>query len=50
MNIVSIEKGEALTTSLAIAEGVDNPHKAVIQLIRQNLSDFEEFGGLAFEM
>ena len=50
MNIVSIEKGEALTTSLAIAEGVGNPHKAVIQLIRQNLNDFEEFGRVPFEM
>jgi len=49
-NIVSIINGEALTTSLAIAEGVGNPHKAVIQLIRQNIGDIEDFGPLAFEM
>lgn len=44
------ETGDAVTTSLAIAEGVGNPHKSVIQLIRQNTSDLEEFGPLAFEM
>jgi phage antirepressor YoqD-like protein len=42
--------GCPVTTSLAIAEGVGNPHKSVIQLIRQNTSDMEEFGPLAFEM
>jgi len=49
-NIVSIVNGQALTTSLAIAEGVGGAHKSVIQLIRQNTSDLEEFGGVAFEM
>ncbi|MAD75396.1 MAG: phage regulatory protein/antirepressor Ant [Rheinheimera sp.] len=39
-----------ITTSLAIAEGVGGTLKSVIQLIRQNASDFEEFGPLAFEM
>ena len=48
-NIVSITNGEALTTSLAIAEGVGNQHKNVIELIRANLSDFEGFGRVAFE-
>jgi phage antirepressor YoqD-like protein len=42
--------GSPVTTSEAIAEGVGNPHKSVIQLIRQNASDLEEFGPLAFEM
>lgn len=49
-NIVSIVDGKALTTSMAIAEGVGNPHKTVIQLIRQNTEDLGEFGNLAFEM
>lgn len=49
-NIVLIENGEAVTTSAAIAEGVGNPHKSVIQLIRQNQDDLEEFGSLAFQM
>lgn len=50
-SIVSLNKsGKPVTTSLAIADGVGNPHKSVIQLIRQNISDLEEFGGVAFEM
>lgn len=49
-NIVSITNGEPVTSSLAIAEGVGNSHKTVIQLIRGNISDLEEFGTLAFEM
>ncbi|UNE54390.1 Rha family transcriptional regulator [Bartonella machadoae] len=40
----------AVTTSLKIAEGVRHTHKTVMQLVRQNIKDFEEFGSLAFEM
>lgn len=39
-----------ITTSLAIAEGVGNPHASVIKVIRQNIADFEEFGPLGFEI
>jgi phage regulator Rha-like protein len=42
--------GEPFTTSLVIAEGTANEHRAVLQLIRNNLDDFEEFGLVAFEM
>lgn len=38
-----------ITTSLAIAEGVGNPHASVIKVIRQNASDLEEFGLLDFK-
>lgn len=48
-NIVTIVNDEALTTSLTIAEGVERPHKNVLELVRNNLSDFEEFGRVAFE-
>jgi anti-repressor protein len=48
--IVQIHQGQPTTTSLAIAEGVGNQHKAVIQLIRQNADDLQEFGLLTFEM
>lgn len=48
-SIVSIIDGQSVTTSLAIAEGVGNPHKSVIQLVRDYLDDLEEFGGVAFE-
>lgn len=51
-NLVSfnLENGNVLTSSLIIADQVDNQHKSVIQLIRQNLVDLEEFGRVAFEM
>jgi len=48
--IVSIKSGEAVTTSLAIAEGTDVEHKAVIQLVRTYQDDLEEFGRVTFEM
>lgn len=49
-NIVTCQSGVPVTTSLAIAEGVGNTHKTVIQLIRKNFDDLQEFGSLAFEM
>lgn len=42
--------GEARVSTLVIAEGTDNKHKAVIQLVRKYQADLEEFGSLAFEM
>lgn len=48
--IVQVADGVATTTSMRIANGTDNEHRAVLQLIRDNLADFEEFGGVAFEM
>jgi len=49
-NIVTLnDTGCPVTTSLAIAEGVGNPHSSVIKLIRQNTSDLEEFGLLDFK-
>ncbi|VEJ44910.1 Rha family transcriptional regulator [Bartonella vinsonii] len=50
-NLVTINNDSiAVTTSLKIAEGVGNTHKTVIQLVRQHIEDFEEFGRVAFEM
>ncbi|WP_375614226.1 MULTISPECIES: Rha family transcriptional regulator [unclassified Bartonella] len=49
-NLVTINNGIAVTTSLKVAEGVGNTHKTVIQLVRKNIKDFEEFGRVAFEM
>jgi phage regulator Rha-like protein len=48
--VVIAPDGTALTDSLIISEGTDTEHRAVLQLIRNNLADFEEFGGVAFEM
>lgn len=50
MVLVAISGDKLVTTSLAIAEGTGNEHKAVIQLIRNYQSDLEQFGGVTFEM
>ena len=44
------EQGNAFTTSLVIADGTGNEHRAVLQLVKNNIKDFEEFGRVAFEM
>ena len=49
-SIVTLSGNLPVVSSTAIAEGVGREHKSVIQLVRQNLSDFEEFGPLTFEM
>ncbi|AYD83919.1 antirepressor [Gordonia phage Getalong] len=43
------DDGEPTTTSLVIAEGTGNQHKNVLELVRNNIADFEEFGGVAFQ-
>ncbi len=40
---------EAVTTSLAIAEGAQVQHKNVLELIRKNINDFNEFNPIAFK-
>lgn len=49
-NLIAIIDGEPMTTSLALAEGTGNEHRAVIQLIRKYADDLQQFGTLAFEM
>lgn len=49
-NIVSVIDGQTVTTSIAIADGVGNPHSSVIKLIRQNVSDLNDFGMVRFEI
>lgn len=44
------ENGVLITTSLIVAEGTGAQHRAVLQLIKQNQQDFEEFGRVEFEM
>lgn len=48
-DLVTLEAGVATTTSLKIAEGTDVQHKNVLELIRDNIDDFAEFGRVAFE-
>ena len=42
--------GEFVVTSETIANGAGVEHRAVLQLIGNNIADFEEFGAVAFEM
>ncbi|WP_454113591.1 phage antirepressor KilAC domain-containing protein [Microbacterium maritypicum] len=42
--------GEFVVTSETIANGAGVEHRAVLQLIGNNIADFEEFGTVAFEM
>lgn len=49
-DLVIIEGNEACTTSLAIAEGTNNKHRAVLQLIKTHSDNLGEFGRVSFEM
>lgn len=50
MELVTINNGNAVTTSLAIAEGTQSEHASVIKLVRTYVTDLEEFGPLGFEI
>lgn len=47
--VTAADDGTLTTTSIIIADGVGNQHKNVLELIKKNLSDFEDFGRVAFE-
>lgn len=49
-SLVTVIDGEAVTNSYVIAEGAGAEHRSVVQLLRNNLSDFEEFGRVRFEI
>lgn len=48
--IVSVIDGQAVTTTLAIAEGTEVEHASIIKLVRTYLPDLEEFGPCRFEI
>lgn len=49
--LITIDKdGVAVVDSTTIADGVKVEHRAVLQLIRKYIPDFEAFGRVAFEM
>lgn len=48
--LVTVIDGVAATTTLRVAHGTGTEHRAVLQLVRTYLDDFEEFGMVAFEM
>lgn len=47
--LVLLHHNEPMTTSLAIAEGVQLQHKNVIELIRKHIEPLSNFGRVAFE-
>lgn len=49
MDLVTLNGDQAVTTSLAIAEGTENDHASVIKLVRTYAVDLEEFGLLDFK-
>jgi anti-repressor protein len=49
-DLVIIRNGDLVTTTSAIAAGTANTHEAVIRLVRTHQGDFEEFGGVRFEI
>lgn len=49
-DLVTLHGGQPFTSTLAIAEGTENEHKSVLQLVRTYLNDFDEFGRVTFEM
>ena len=49
IEIVNVENGEPMTTTLQIALGLGLQHKNVVQMVRTYLPDFQEFGLVAFK-
>lgn len=48
--LVFARNGQALTTSVIIAENTNNTHQAMLKLVRGYLNDFEAFGRIGFEI
>ena len=48
--VIAGDSGELLTTTAAIAEGVERDHASVIRLVREHLDDLEDFGRVGFEI
>lgn len=48
--LVDTRSGTLITNSFIVSEGTQSQHASVIRLVRDNLQDFEEFGGVGFEI
>lgn len=48
--VIAGESGELLTTTAAIAEGIERDHASVIRLVREHQDDLEDFGRVGFEI
>ena len=49
-NLVEEKDGELLTSSFVISENIGYEHRTILQLIRQNINDFTEFGRVTSQM
>lgn len=49
VNIIERD-GDLVVSSVSLAAGAGVEHRAVLQLINNNIADFEDFGTVAFEM
>jgi phage regulator Rha-like protein len=47
--LVFFHNGQWVTTTVAIAQGMEAEHAAVLQFIREHLADLEKFGHVTFE-
>ncbi len=47
--LVFFHNGQWVTTTMAIAQGMEAEHVAVLQFIREHLADLEKFGHVVFE-
>ena len=48
--LVLLHHNEPMTTSLAISEGTENTHEAILKMVRKYLSSLQEFGRVGFEI
>lgn len=48
--LVLLRHNEPMTTSLAIAEGTENTHDAILKMVRKYISSLQEFGRVGFEI
>lgn len=48
-DLVTIQNGSPVTTTLAIAEGIEVRHKNVLELVRKYLADLQAFGEVEFK-
>lgn len=49
-DLVVIENNQSFTTSLAISEGTNNTHEAVLRLVKRYQSRFEKYKRVRFEV
>lgn len=50
IKLISVIDGEPRVSTQTIADRTGNGHRGVIQLVRSNLADLEQFGRVAFEI